>query len=183
MRYIQFVYEKDLENIDKIDLSQLVEFNHLKDRFLELVVQVIMMKFNFEKINGTYLGKSGSIEVPLFDVVDTRQVKASKTRSYQIDVFARSPEITWICECKYTKKKMGLKQVKKLESAARALKLEAKEIQVKVQLWLVSTGGFTDRVLSYVNDRDDIYYSDYEGINGIFRFYGGNYQIPVFKAS
>jgi Holliday junction resolvase len=122
----------------------------------------------------------------LFDLVDTRQVKASKTQSYQIDVFARFAEITWICECKYTKKKMGMKQVKKLESAARALILEAKELNAlkpKIQLWLVSTGGFTNRVLSYVKDRDDIYVSDYDGINGIFRFYGGNYQIPIFRTS
>jgi len=147
MRYIKFVYEKDLQDIDKIDLSQQSEFNILKGRFLELVVQVTMMKFNHEQLEGKFFGKSGRLEVPLFDVVDTRQVKASKTRSYQMDIFARSHKITWICECKYTKKKMGMKQVKKLESAARALIQEAKELSAQkpeIQLWLVSTGGFTE---------------------------------------
>ncbi|KPA14571.1 hypothetical protein MHK_005223, partial [Candidatus Magnetomorum sp. HK-1] len=45
----------------------------------------------------------------------------------------------------------------------------------------VSTGGFTDEVLAYVGKRSDIYCSDYDGINNIFRAYGGNYKIPIFK--
>ncbi|KPA17303.1 ATPase domain protein, prokaryote domain protein [Candidatus Magnetomorum sp. HK-1] len=183
MRYIKFVYEKDLEDIDKIDLSQQGIFNNLKGRFLELVVQVTMMKFNCEKIQGEHFGKSDLITVPLFDVVDTRQVKASTTRSFQIDVFARKGNITWICECKYTKTKMSINQVHKLEKAAKAVVLEAKEAEANipdVQLWLVSMGGFTDEVLDYVKNRPDIYCSDEDAINAIFRLYGGNYLIPVF---
>ncbi|KPA12424.1 ATPase domain protein, prokaryote domain protein [Candidatus Magnetomorum sp. HK-1] len=184
MRYIKFVYEKDLKDIDKIDLSLQSKINNLKGRFLETVVQVTMMKFNHETIQGELFGKSGSIEVPLFDVVDTRQVKASKTRAYQIDVFARKADITWLCECKYTKVKMGMNQVKKIERAAEVVVSEAHEIGANIpniQLWLVSTGGFTDSVLAYVKKREDIYYSDYESINAIFRLYGGNYQIPMFQ--
>jgi hypothetical protein len=98
--YIKFVYEQDLKNIDKIDLSQQAKFNQLKGRFLENVVQVTMRKFNHERIQGEWMGKSGMIELPLFDVVDSRQIKASKTKSYQIDVFARRHDITWLCECK-----------------------------------------------------------------------------------
>ncbi|KPA14162.1 ATPase domain protein, prokaryote domain protein [Candidatus Magnetomorum sp. HK-1] len=183
MRYIKFVYEKDLEDIDKIDLSQQGSFNNLKGRFLEMVIQVTMMKFNQEEIQGEYFGKSGWIKVPLFDVVDTRQVKASITRSFQIDVFARKGTITWICECKYTKTKMNMNQVHKLEEAAEAVVLEAKEAGANipdVQLWLISTGGFTDEVLNYVKNKENIYYSDENGINEIFRLYGGNYHIPVF---
>ena len=145
-----------------------------------------MMKFNHEKIPGEWLGKDGSIEMPLFDVVDTRQVKALKTKSYQIDVFARRQDITWLCECKYTKTKMGMNQVKKLERAADAAVSEALEMgatRPKIQIWLLSTGGFTDSVLQYVKKREDIYCSNYNHINEIFRFYGGNYQIPIFKAS
>ena len=78
---------------------------------------------------------------------------------------------------------MGLKQVKKLEAAAAALTQEAREIGrsiPQIQLWLVSTGGFTPGVITYVNDRDTIYLSGYDDINEIFRAYGGNYRIPVF---
>ncbi|MCP4350650.1 MAG: hypothetical protein GY795_34725, partial [Desulfobacterales bacterium] len=50
-------------------------------------------------------------------------------------------------------------------------------------MWLVSTGGFTGEALDYVRDRADICFSDYEGINSIFKMYGGNYRIPVFKDS
>jgi transcriptional antiterminator len=46
MRFIKFVYEQDLEGIDKIDLSQQGLINTLKGKFLEMVVEVSMMKFN-----------------------------------------------------------------------------------------------------------------------------------------
>jgi hypothetical protein len=49
-----------------------------------------------------------------------------------------------------------------------------------IHLWLVSTGGFTKEVLTYIKDRADIYYSDYDGINSLFKAYGGNYSIPQF---
>ncbi len=80
---------------------------------------------------------------------------------------------------------MGLKQVEKVESAADALRQEYKEYGNKapdMQLWLVSTGGFTEDVLDCVSSRDDIYASDYDGINSIFRAFGGSYTIPVFAA-
>ncbi len=77
-----------------------------------------------------------------------------------------------------------MKAVKKLERAADVLKQEAEEAGrpcPDVQLWLVSTGGFTRVVLEYVQDRTKIYSSDYDGINGIFQAYGGNYIISIFK--
>ncbi|MCP4346007.1 MAG: hypothetical protein GY795_10840 [Desulfobacterales bacterium] len=51
-----------------------------------------------------------------------------------------------------------------------------------ILMWLVSTGGFT-QVLEYIRERADILSSDYEGINSIFKMYGGNYRIALFKNS
>ncbi|MDM8538271.1 hypothetical protein QUF70_16070 [Desulfobacterales bacterium HSG17] len=186
MRYIKFVYSKDLEGIEDIDLSQQSIFNNLKGRFLEIVVQVTMMKFNNESIDGDFFGKSGKIKVPLFQVVDTKYAKGLRTSQYQIDVCGREhgKERFWICECKYTKTKMGIKQVKKLELAASALQQEAKDAEQtvpEITMWLISTGGFTKEVMNYIRDRQDIYFSDYQGINNIFKRYGGNYKIPLFK--
>ncbi len=186
MRFIKFVYEQDLEGIDEIDLSQQNLFNTLKGKFLEMVVQVAMMKFNHETLDGTLFGKSGEIEVPLFQMVNTKTVKGAKTRPYQIDVYGkeRGKERVWICECKYTKTKMGMTQVEKLEVAAAALKQEAADVGrsiPEIQLWLVSTGGFTPDVMNYSSAREDIYASGYTEINEIFQAYGGNDQIPVFK--
>ncbi len=188
MRFIQFVYEQDLEGIDEIDLSQQNLFNTLKGRFLEIVVQVTMMKFNHETLPGRFFGKEGDIEAPLFQVVDTKYTKGATTRPYQIDVYGRERgrEHYWMCECKYTKTKMGMKAVEKLERAAAALKQETEDAEgplPEVRLWLVSTGGFTGKVLEYVQDRVDIYSSDYDGINSIFQAYGGNYTIPIFKTT
>jgi len=188
MRFIKFVYEKDIEGIEDIDLSQQNLFNNLKGRFLELAVQVTMMKFNYDLQEGKFFGKSGKIEAPQFQFVDTKYVKSSKTRSYQIDVYGseKKGHGIWICECKYTKAKMGIRQVIKLEQAAEALKQEAEESGVtvpEIRMWLVSTGGFTQEALEYVRARENIYFSDHQGINSIFRAYGGNYNIPIFKDS
>jgi predicted transcriptional regulator len=186
MRFIKFVYEKDLEDIEEIDLSQRNLFNTLKGKFLEMVVQLTMMKFNHEKIDGAFFGKSGLIESPLFQFVNSKTVKGFRTAQYQIDVYGVESwtKRVWICECKYTKAKMSINQVEKLEKAGKALKQEAEDAGLsipEVQMWLVSTGGFTQEVLDYVMNRDDFYYSDNEGINGVFQAYGGNYRIPVFK--
>ena len=188
MRFIKFVYEKDLEGLEEIDLSQQNLFNTLKGKFLEMVVQVTMMKFNREKIDGAFLGKSGEIEAPLFQHVDTKIVKGVRTPQYQIDVCGKEwgKERVWICECKYTRTKMGVARMEKLENAGQALKREAADAGLpvpEVVMWLVSTGGFTGELLERAKDREDIYCSDFEGINGIFRAYGGNYRIPVFKES
>ncbi|MCP4347128.1 MAG: hypothetical protein GY795_16575, partial [Desulfobacterales bacterium] len=84
----------------------------------------------------------------------------------------------------YTKVRMGIRQVRKLEQAAEALRQEARDAELtvpEIQMWLVSTGGFTKDALKYVKNRADIFFSDHEGINSIFQMYGGNYRIPVFK--
>jgi predicted AAA+ superfamily ATPase len=188
MRFIKFVYEQDLEGLDQIDLSQQNLINTLKGKFLEMVVEVSMMKFNHERLPGSWFGQTGEVEVPLFQLVKTMTVKGAKTPAYQIDVFGKESvgHKVWLCECKYTKTTMDIKQVKKLESAAQVLIQVHKEEGTavpEIHLWLVSTGGFAKDVLTYIDSRADIYYSDYEGINSLFKAYGGNYSIPQFTVN
>lgn len=59
-------------------MSQRNLFNTLKGRFLELGIQFTMIKFDNERIDGKFFGKSGEIEVPLYQVVDVRYVKGYK---------------------------------------------------------------------------------------------------------
>jgi predicted transcriptional regulator len=188
MRFIKFVYEQDLEGLEQIDLSQQNLINTLKGKFLEMVVEVTMMKFNHERLPGSWFGQTDEVEVPLFQLVKTMTVKGAKTPAYQIDVFGKESvgHKVWLCECKYTKTTMDIKQVKKLESAAQVLIQVHKEEGTAVpsiHLWLVSTGGFAKEVLTYIDSRADIYYSDYEGINQLFKAYGGNYSIPQFAVN
>ncbi len=188
MRFIKFVYEQDLEGVDKIDLSQQGLMNTLKGRFLEMVVEVSMMKFNHEHLPGSWFGQTGEIEVPLFQLVKTTTVKGAKTPAYQIDVFGKEQRChkVWLCECKYTKTTMDLKQVKKLESAVAVLKQMHQEEGTEapeIHLWLVSTGGFAPKVLTYIEARTDIYASDYDGINSLFKAFGSNYSIPQFAVN
>jgi hypothetical protein len=78
---------------------------------------------------------------------------------------------------------MGMVQVEKLEDAARVFRQQLEEERQpvpEVQLWLISTGGFTDEVFAYVTSREDTLFSDYEGVNNIFKAFGSNYSIPMF---
>jgi len=186
MRYIKFVYEHDLEGITKIDLSQQSLFNTLKGHFLEMVVQVTMMKFNHEPLDGIFFGKSGTIHPPLFQVVNTKIIKALRTKQYQIDLCARvsGQNQYWLCECKYTKNRMGINQVRKLERAAKAFQQEASDSGLAIPditLWVICTGGFTQAVQKHIAGKKNFYMSDHDGINRIFAAYGGNYEIPLFK--
>jgi len=188
MRYIKFVYEHDLEDVIQVDLSQQHLFNTLKGQFLEMVVQITMMKFNNEPIDGNFFGKSETIHVPLFQVVNSKVTKAVRSKQYQIDVVGmiRGQNKYWLCECKYTQTKMGMKQVKKLENAAKIFQQEAKDEGrpiPDVTLWIVCTGGFTQAVYKHIANKQNFYMSDHEGINNIFASYGGNYKIPVFNRS
>lgn len=188
MRFIQFVYEKDWQDVDKISLSQQKKFDNLKGRFLELVIELTMRKFNYEQVDGAWLGRSGEVELPLFRAIGTKQVKGETTASYQIDVYgieASQPDNHyWLCESKYTKTPMNLEQVQKLEQAAEALRQEEQQTglpEPTIQFWFVSTGGFTSEATAYLKERADCYFSDYAGINDIFQAYGGGYNIPIFK--
>jgi hypothetical protein len=129
------------------------------------------------------LVKTGQVEVPLFQLVKSTTVKGSKTAYYQIDVFGKEKKRNkvWLCECKYTKTTMDIDSVQKLENAAQALiqtYKEEKRAIPEIHFWLVSTGGFHERVRTYIKDRADIYASDYEGINNLFKTFGSNYSIP-----
>ncbi|MCI5144736.1 MAG: hypothetical protein D3923_04235 [Candidatus Electrothrix sp. AR3] len=185
MRFIKFVYEQDLEGVEAIDLSQQGMMNTLKGKFLEMVAEVSMLKFNHERLPGTWFGRADEVEVPLFMYVRTQTVKAAASPSYQIDVLGKEVKRNraWLCECKYTRAAMGLAQMEKLEAAAQVFCQEMEEegrVAPEIQLWLISVGGFTEEVLAAVASRQDVYISDYQGINSIFKAFGSNYSIPLF---
>jgi len=185
MRFIKFVYEQDIEGVDEIDLSQRGFVNSLKGKFLEMVAEVSMLKFNHEQLPGAWFGGTEEVEVPLFQYVRTQTVKASATPAYQIDVLGSEEREhrVWLCECKYTRKTMGMAQVEKLEAAAQVFRQQLEEegrAVPEIHFWLISTGGFTQEVLKFVDSRGDMYASNYEGINNIFERFGSNYSIPIF---
>ncbi|XCN73636.1 MAG: hypothetical protein Q3M24_02460 [Candidatus Electrothrix aestuarii] len=192
MRFIKFVYEQDLEGVDEVDLSQQGLINTMKGKFLEIVAEVSMLKFNYEKLPaawfaaGTDKGEhEETVEVPLFQYVRTQIVKASARPAYQIDVLGReaAEDRVWLCEYKYTRQAMGIAQVEKLEAAAEVFRQQQDEEGLPVpgiRFWLISTGGFTEEVRELVHSRKDMYASDDDGINNIFKAFGGNYSIPLF---
>lgn len=190
MRYIQFVYEHDCQDVDKVSLNEQGQFNNLKGRFLEMVIELTMRKFNHERVSGRFFGRPDEVEVelPLFRAVVSKQVKGERTASYQIDLFAiqagQPHNRYWLCESKYTQAPMNLQQIQKLEQAANAFRQEesqAGRVEPEIRLWYVSTGGFTAEAETYLKGQADSYYSDYDGINGLFQAYGGGYNLPIFK--
>ncbi len=189
MRFIKFVYEQDLEGVDEVDLSQQGLINTMKGKFLEMVTEVSMLKFNHEQLPATWFtagaGKVEKIEAPLFQYVRTQTVKASASPAYQIDVLGKEAgeDRVWLCECKYTRQAIGIAQVEKLEAAAEVFRQQQGEEGLpvpEIRFWLISTGGFTEEVKALVHSREDMCASDYDGINNIFKAFGGNYSIPFF---
>jgi hypothetical protein len=187
MRFIQFVYAKDLEGLEEIDLSERGKYNNLKGRFLELVVENVMRKFDGEEIDGRLMGKENQVMAPIFQVVDSKFVKGENTDSYQIDVYGKvhNERKVWLCECKYRNSRMSMTEIRKLEKAVFAYKKELEQEGAKapeIIIWLISTGGFTREVRDYVQGQGNIYLSDYDAINHIFRQYGSGYDIPMFNS-
>ena len=189
MRFIKFVYEQDLEGVDEVDLSQQGLINTMKGKFLEMVTEVSMLKFNHEQLPAIWFaagaGKVEKIEVPLFQYVRTQTIKASTSPAYQIDVLGREAreDRVWLCECKYTRQAMGIAQLEKLKAAAEVFRQQQNEEGLpvpEIRFWLISTGGFTQEVLDFIGSREDVYASDYDDINSIFKAFGGNYSIPLF---
>ena len=189
MRFIRFVYERDLEGIDKISNKEQGAYNVVKGRFLELAVESVMWKFNKEELDGKLFGQKGSFTAPLFNYVGSKTVQPDNSRAYQIDIYGKwecglgdEHEIgAWTVECKYRRQPMTLDEAKKAIHASEAfLKSEYKNpgLVIKHKVWLISTGGFTAELLDFIRD-GGIYFSGHEEINELFRLYGGSIKIPV----
>ena len=188
MRYIRFVYARDLEGIDKISNKEQGSYNVVKGRFLELAAESVMWKFNKEELDGELFGQNGNFIAPLFNYVGSKTVQPDKSKAYQIDIYGKwerglgdEHEIgAWTVECKYRRQPMTLDEAKKAIQASEAfIKTEYKNPgPVKHKVWLISTGGFTDEVLGLIRG-GGIYYSGHEEINELFRLYGGSIKIPV----
>jgi len=188
MRFIRFVYERDLEGIEKINYKQQGAFNVVKGRFLELAVENVMWKFNKEELDGKLFGQEGHVIAPLFGNVGSKTVQPDNSRAYQIDVFGKWErglgdefEIgLWTVECKYRRQPMTLDEAKKAIHASTAfLKAEYQKPEgVKHKIWLVSTGGFTAELLGFIRE-GGLFYSGHEEINELFRQYGGGIKIPA----
>ena len=188
MRYINHIYKKDLKNIKEIDLKERGKFNFYKGKFLELVVYQIMSRFNNETIEAKYFGKDKEVIAERLTGVTERYAKGETTSLYQIDVFGRTynQQGAWLCECKNRSSKMGIAEIKKLEEAKDAFLMQERQVKEpqdvpKVKLWYISTGGFTEEAIRYLKEIEDVYYSDHEGINYIYKKYGGGFDVPVFE--
>jgi len=188
MRFIRFVYGKDLDGIEKISDNQQGMHNMIQGRYLELAVETTMWKFGREELDGKLFGQKDNVTAQHFDYVSSKTVQPDNSRPYQIDVFGRWEQRlgvedeagVWIVECKYKRQPMTLDDAKKAIRASEAfIKVEYKNRdKIKHKIWLVSMGGFTAELLEFLRG-GDIFYSGHNEINEIFRFYGGGIKIPA----
>ncbi|NPV81714.1 MAG: hypothetical protein HPY52_15885, partial [Firmicutes bacterium] len=86
MRYIQHRYENEVKDVEKVDLQQQGQFNYVKGKFLEMVVQNIMSRFNNEELDVRLFGRPGEvIKAPLFRARGDMVVKLPNSGEYQVD--------------------------------------------------------------------------------------------------
>jgi len=188
MRFIRFVYGKDLEGIERMSNDRQGMRNVIQGRYLELVVETTMWKFGREELDGKLFGQEGNVIAQHFDYVSSKTVQPDNSRPYQIDVFGRwerrlgveDEAGVWIVECKYKRQPMTLDDAKKAIRASETfIKVEYKNRdKIKHRIWLVSISGFTAELLEFLRG-GDIYYSGHSEINEIFRLYGGGIKIPA----
>jgi len=146
-----------------------------------------MWKFNGEELDGKYFGQTGKVKVPLFKNVGSKTIQPDNARPYQIDIFGKWERGTgdeyeaglWIVECKYRKLPMTLDEAMKAIDALKAfLQAEYRNYEtVNHMIWLVSTGGFTPELLTFLQG-GELLYSGHTEINELFRLYGGGINIP-----
>jgi len=188
MRFIRFLYGRDLEGIDKISDKEQGAYNVVKGRFLELAVENVMLRFNQETLDGGLFGQDGMVTAPLFRYVGNKTVQPDNSRAYQIDIFGKwerelgeEREVgAWTVECKYRKQPMTMDEANKAIEASQAfLRAEYKNRDdIKHQNWLISTGGFTAELLQFLRD-SRIFYSGHEEINKLSKLYGGGINVPA----
>jgi len=188
MRFIRFVYGRDLEGLDKVSNKEQGAYNVVKGRFLELAVENVMRKFNEEELDGKLFGQKNNVKAPLFRNVGSKTVQPDNSRAFQIDVFGKWEyglgdayrKGLWIAECKYRMQPMTLHEAKKAIEAMKAfLKAEYESPDEVFRIvWLVSTGGFTAELLGFLS-KSGMFYSGHDEINEIFRLYGGGIKIPA----
>ncbi|NPV80537.1 MAG: hypothetical protein HPY52_09730 [Firmicutes bacterium] len=175
MRYIQNRYENELKDIEKVDLSEQGLFNYVKGKFLEMVVQNVMSRFNGEELDGVLFGRPGEkVTAPLFKAHGDIVVKLPDSQEYQVDAYgdyeADGARHVWVAECKYRKKEpMTAQEVERALAAAKAVQ-EARSSHDFV-VWLVSTGGFTQEALAMAREKACLI-SGQQEINEIARLYG-----------
>ncbi|NPV80519.1 MAG: hypothetical protein HPY52_09635 [Firmicutes bacterium] len=156
MRYIQHRYENELKDVEKVDLKEQGTFNYVKGKFLEMVVQNVMSRFNNEELDGRLFGLPGEVIIaPLFRARGDMVVKLPTSGEYQVDAYGDyerdGVKHIWVAECKYRKgEPMTAQEVKKALEAADALK-EMRRGQ-DLTVWLVSTGGFTKDALALIKE-------------------------------
>ncbi len=187
MRFLQHRYRSEIDNVEEVNLSRRREFNRLKGKFLEVVVANIMLKFRDEVLNGEYFGKAEQVKLPRMQVSEGKYFKGERTGEYSIDVYGREKagNGVWLVECKNRRAPVGIEVLKKLEKAQIAVTESRKEDGLQTSgtvLWIISLAGFTGEALAYAGQRDYVYLTEHEGINKIFRYFGGGYDIPVFLA-
>jgi predicted transcriptional regulator len=175
MRYIQYRYEAELRNIEKVDLKNQGTFNYIKGKLLEQVVQNLFSRFNDNELPGELFGRPGSIIItPLFTARGDLVVKLPDSGEYQIDAFGEhyrdETSILWVAECKYRKRDpLNATEVKKALEAAEVVRESRKAREALV--WLVSTGGFTNDALALIKENCCLW-SGQEEINEIVKYFG-----------
>jgi len=152
------------------------EYGDFKGYTAEIFIQFLMTKFNFHEVDGkAYFNSEGQILLPKFIWIDSKKVKLSTTREYQLDVVGKRTPYLWLVEVKYTEKPVGLPLVKKFESACDvAIKTFKGE---EVTRWYISTGGFTKPAMKYLKEKGFLH-SNREEVNKLLRLFGLR-RLPV----
>ena len=173
MRYIQYSFGAELENVDAIDVKAKGFDNYLKGKLLEMLIQNLFHSFGGEELPGELFGREEPVVVPKFQQVGSVKVKLPTSGEYEIDAYGEygkgTEKIIWVAECKYRERPVNTDEVEKVIRAVEVVKKE--KAADKAVVWLVSAGGFTAEAKILLHQRGCFYSTEPE-INALAKSYG-----------
>ncbi|MBI1923915.1 hypothetical protein HYR99_06655 [Candidatus Poribacteria bacterium] len=101
-----------------------------------------MTRFDSQRVDGKrFFNTPGKVTLPKFTWVDTRKVKLTSTREYELNAVGVVVPKLWVVEVKFTHRRIGVQAIQKFERAAKVASKTWKSPQVTP--WYISKSGFT----------------------------------------
>lgn len=146
------------------------EYANFRGYAAELFVKFLMTRFDSRRVDGTpFFNTSGKVTLPKFTWVDTRKVKLTSTREYELDAVGVVVPKLWVVEVKFTNRRVGVKAIRKFARAAQVAVNTWKSEELTG--WYISKSGFTTAAESELQAKGFLY-STWEQVNQLLQLFG-----------
>jgi len=146
------------------------EYANFRGYAAELFVKFLMTRFDSRRVDGkAFFNTSRKMTLPKFTWVDTRKVKLTSTREYELDAVGVVVPKLWVVEVEFTNRRVGVKAIRKFARAAQvAVKTWKSE---ELTGWYISKSAFTPAAEKELQENGFLY-STWEQVNQLLQLFG-----------